>query len=503
MIFKRSFGSSMYGLVRYLLGEGKHNEHESQKVIAGCVEVLEFVGEQDMSLERRGELIAELEAPRVLHPDVGFKDGKYVWHCSFSIGEADGVLSDQVWAEISHKIMGHMGWDREGVSWAAFRHGFSEKGNDHVHLAVCRVDEKGRKLNEHYELNRIHEVCALIEKEYGLTRVDGREVGAVVNASKAELEKAARLGLVETERETLQRKVRAAAESVSNSEGFIDYLGSAGVSVHEHLDNETGVLRGYSFSLNDPAIKDPVRISGSKLGKDLTYPKLVKRWENKTKLDDLEQFGRLPWEQAADNVNRITNSVEGMDLAELSGLAADTAGVYSVLSERLEGAPGPLAAQAKLLSGAAQVKSSVSSSLESVAIVASQAMIHSGRGEIAGWLLLVARLQQLTELIQQNYELRENLHRAEQLSKTNNVLAVATQRELNKQILLQPGVTIVDSEGRHGKIVKTDKNQVTYQTVNGETKKTDTTDLNVVKPLTQKNDKPAHPHSAKDIEQEK
>ena len=62
--------------------------------------------------------------------------------------------------------------------------------------------------------------------------------------------------------------------------------------------------------------------------------------------------------------------------------------------------------------------------------------------------------KQLTTLIHQDYELRENLHRANKLKESNSVLAVSSQKELNQQIPLQPGVTVIDREGIQGEISK-------------------------------------------------
>jgi hypothetical protein len=94
-------GSKVSGLVRYLCGPGRHNEHVDQRLVAcwsgvdaQALAVVEpewtsgqvGVGERDY----RG-LIAELEAPMAYAERL---DANPVWHCPLRTAPGDRVLSD-------------------------------------------------------------------------------------------------------------------------------------------------------------------------------------------------------------------------------------------------------------------------------------------------------------------------------------------------------------------------------------------------------------------------
>ena len=101
-------GSKVGGLVRYLYGPGRHNEHVDQRLVAcwsgADPQVLAAVepewtaaGERDY----RG-LIAELEAPMAYAERM---DANPVWHCPLRTAPGDRVLTDAEWADIAADLI--------------------------------------------------------------------------------------------------------------------------------------------------------------------------------------------------------------------------------------------------------------------------------------------------------------------------------------------------------------------------------------------------------------
>ncbi|WP_405445641.1 hypothetical protein [Streptomyces erythrochromogenes] len=93
-------------------------------------------------------------------------------------------------------------------------------------------------------------------------------------------EKAARLGLAETARESLQRTVRTAAAQAHDDTDFLDRLRDAGLRVCERLRErlgDDGALVSQSVALpGDRAYcgSRPVWFAGSTLAYDLSLPRL-------------------------------------------------------------------------------------------------------------------------------------------------------------------------------------------------------------------------------------
>jgi hypothetical protein len=154
------------------------------------------------------DLARQLDATRVLYPDVVPYKDKHVWHCSFAIPEQDGELSNMVWGEIVEKVLTDVGFVEEGlggVFWAVFRHGKSrgvlneetnqfEGRNDHVHLAVNLIREDGTRINTWQDLVKLSKAAGRVEEQYGLTKADGRTAGTLKDPTRAEFEKADREG---------------------------------------------------------------------------------------------------------------------------------------------------------------------------------------------------------------------------------------------------------------------------------------------------------------------
>jgi len=163
-------GRKVGGLVRYLYGPGRHNEHENPHLVAswsGCTQqqlaVVEpewaGVGERDY----RG-LVAELEAP-ARYAERGERNP--VWHCPLRTAPADRVLTDGEWAEVAVDLMHRTGiaprGDDGGCRWVAVRH---DEVSIHVVAVLARQD--GARAHPANDWHHVRATCLAAEARYGL-----------------------------------------------------------------------------------------------------------------------------------------------------------------------------------------------------------------------------------------------------------------------------------------------------------------------------------------------
>ncbi len=330
MIPAVSYGSRMTGLVRYLAGPGRRNEHINQRAVAASsVEVFAAVGAGTMmNIEIADHLAGTLDEARlvfgveVTRVDRGAKQAainrgedwqsavavatrnENVWHCSLSVQPAEldalGVteLDDATWSAIAHDFMEGMGFEAQancaGARWVAIHHGKSSGGNDHIHIAATRVRDDGsivdlwapdprnpsRKVGDH---RRAQQVCRRIAAQRGLRVVSDPERGessrrGVSYRQEAAAEKA---GLAEVPHDVLRRQVWAIAVAAESEAEFVRTVRESGMLINPRWrGNEVG---GYSvgFPASRYANRDgqPVMHAAKKmLGDDYTLRRLRERW---------------------------------------------------------------------------------------------------------------------------------------------------------------------------------------------------------------------------------
>ena len=179
-------GGRMRGVVAYLVGPGKQNEHRSPHLVAGDPGLMSGWGQT--ALDRRGvavEIADYLDHPRrtfgtkVTIPVKG-SDGHHhgdrrdahVWHCSLSLQAAEGEISDEQWSAIAEEFASGMGFAGSDTApqcrWAAIRHGVSSGGNDHVHLVVSMVREDGSTARVNRDRPRAQKLAGELERKHGL-----------------------------------------------------------------------------------------------------------------------------------------------------------------------------------------------------------------------------------------------------------------------------------------------------------------------------------------------
>lgn len=460
MIAKISRGSSTPGLIRYLLGPTKDpsNVHHDQRAIASSASVVtdpEAAEHAGMSLERF--IALQMDAARLIHDQV--VTGGHVWHLSLSNRADDRPLEDDQWATIARHAMEALGFDDgTGTSapcpWVAIRHGESEAGNDHVHVAVSLVREDGTVASNWRDQVKISAVCKEMEKLYGLHVVDGRTAGATPVPTRAEVEKTSRDQLPEPPRTRLARVVRAAAEASNDEAEFVRRLRSQRVAVRpRYADGDTSKVTGYSVADLSHGGPPTVWFGGGKLAKDLRLPALragwtdledqAAAWSTGTPSDgslDAAGDGSAPVPADGSTVRREAMKFDGRgaqagidrvrqaaaqlvradpaNTTEWALAARRTAGALSALAARLEpDQPGPLSDLADLLAQSAQPAPRLPAGGGALAGVATLAAVANlatdGVGSDAAlWWLLAAELVKLAAEIQRGHVARGELQRA-------------------------------------------------------------------------------------------
>ncbi len=411
-------GGKVGGLVRYLYGPGRHNEHENPHLVAswsGCtlqeLAVVEpewaGVGERDY----RG-LVAELEAP-ARYAERGERNP--VWHCPLRTAPADRVLTDGEWAEVAVDLMHRTGiaprGDDGACRWVAVRH---DEVSIHVVAVLARQD--GARAHPANDWHQVRAACLAAEARYGLQVTAPADKTAARHTTRAEMEKAARAGQVVPARDWLRGQVQYAAAGAREPAVFLDRLRVAGVVVRERRDPD-GRLSGYAVGRREPA-GETVLFGGGKLAADLSLPRLLARWQAAGGAQEVsvpavavEPAERVAlWEQVSAAAAQATEQVRlatGQADEGGSGEAGDAAAAAEVLvaaSRLIEGdADGLLTQAARDYDRAARERrgglvpgSAGGSALRAAALRMAQGGRRPGRAEAAQVALLVAQIGRLS-----------------------------------------------------------------------------------------------------------
>ena len=227
-------GERVEGLVYYLYGPGRREEHTDPHIVAGW----RHPAELEPPLREDGKrdfrrLLGLLNQPHAAMGKWGFR--RPVWHCSMRAAPGDKMLSDDEWAQIACDVMNRTGLSPYGheddaVRWVAIRH-----GDDHIHIVAMLARQDRRRPRLDFERYRVREACRAAEERYGLRRTAPGDRTAARRPSRAESEKAARRGLAEPPRVTLRRHVSTAAAGAGSEQEFFARLAQAGVLLRSRL----------------------------------------------------------------------------------------------------------------------------------------------------------------------------------------------------------------------------------------------------------------------------
>ena len=409
-------GKGMRGLLSYLVGPGKRNEHTDPHLVAGDPAVLAWHDDHELGGVDAASIARHLDRPR--HAFAVDVPGGHVWHCSLSLRADEGELSDEAWGRIATSFLAKMGLDdqqgsKAPVRWVAVRHGVSSAGNDHVHLVVNRVREDGTKASVHDDYKRAQSACRELEAEHGLARLGAPEL-AGRGYQPAEVEAAARRAAqaayeatqgadsgagwkaldaaerdrlvraqsgVEAARVRLARTVRGCSTAAGDEAEFVRRLRRAGVLVRPRLaSGREDVVTGYSVGLRPTDGEKPVWYGGGRLDRDLTLPRLREEWPDTPQAAgeaaaewSAARRGQRPvapgrethqadpqlWQQAARELAALREQLRAVppgDVDTWARVARQTSGAYAAWSMRVEPTPGPLAAGAAALARCAQTR---------------------------------------------------------------------------------------------------------------------------------------------------
>lgn len=265
-------GSRTHGLLVYLYGPGKHEEHTDAHLVGSWDGFALDPGRDTDPQVTLARLTAALDLRVKQASDRA--PAKHVWHCSVRTAPGDRRLSDEEWNAVAQRIVHATGiapdGDPDGCRWIAVRH-----AEDHIHIVatLVRGDLRNPRLN--YDFNKAQSVCRRIEQEMGLRRLNAGDGTAAKNPTSAEKFKAERTGRPETSRETLREAVRQAVAGADDEKEFFTRLREAGLRVKVR-QAPSGDALGYNVALPGDRNRhgEPVWYPGSKLAPDLSLPKI-------------------------------------------------------------------------------------------------------------------------------------------------------------------------------------------------------------------------------------
>ncbi|RBL84990.1 mobilization protein, partial [Streptomyces cavourensis] len=190
-------GTNTRGLLAYLYGPGRHDEHLDPHIVAGFV----MLGMPDPGRTPDAtltQLAHHLDEPvHLRNSEFGKKITDHVWHCPVRAAPEDRHLSDTEWADIAQRIVEASGiappGDDLGCRWIAVRH-----ADDHIHILATTVREDGRRPKLHGSGIRVGDACRQIETDYGLRQLKKGDRTAGKRPTQAEMHKAQRLGWEQT-----------------------------------------------------------------------------------------------------------------------------------------------------------------------------------------------------------------------------------------------------------------------------------------------------------------
>ncbi|MFF4532876.1 relaxase/mobilization nuclease domain-containing protein [Streptomyces sp. NPDC001407] len=333
-------GSNTRGLLAYLYGPGRHDEHLDPHIVAGFA----MLGMPDPGRDENAtltELARHLDEPvRLRNSEFGQKITDHVWHCPIRAAPEDRYLSDTEWGEIAQRIVQAAGiapaGDDLACRWIAVRH-----ADDHIHILATTVREDGRRPKLHNSGIRVGDECREIEKDYGLRRLKKGDRTGTRRPTQAEMHKAERLGWGQTSREWLQDRIRAAIPHATSAEELLAYLEADGIEVKARR-SPSGDLLGYAVGRRGDLNKNGEQIyhPGGKIAPDLSLPKLKARLESSQPEEHptaRRNHPNTPWHQATDALDVLC-----VDLADDIRAQAHITALGELLEATAQKAPANL-----------------------------------------------------------------------------------------------------------------------------------------------------------------
>jgi len=317
-----STGSSTLGLINYLFGKGRRDEHTDPHIVAAW----DMAGAPDPGRDPEAtytQLAGRLDHHVNLRTRElgGKKPPQHVWHCPVRTAPGDRYLTDAEWAEVARRVVAATGiapeGDEQACRWIAVRH-----ADDHIHIMATTVRTDGRRPRTNRDGWRAQRECRKIEAEFGLSRLKSGDLTAPRTPTGAERAKAERQGQKETAREWLREQSYAVAAAVRSIDEYFTVLRSLGIQVRPRIGPETGEVTGYSLAApGDTASGEPVWYGGSKLAPDLSYNRLRERLATQDLADRPQQVAdpAEPWHRTETAIRQAHAFLDSDDDAAAQG----------------------------------------------------------------------------------------------------------------------------------------------------------------------------------------
>ena len=411
-------GDRMSGLMTYLVGPGRSNEHTEPHLVGGDPALLAWHDDAELDRDSALSVARHLDRPRAAYDTE--VNGGHVWHCSLSLRADEGMLIDDQWSKIASDFVRAMEFDdpdspKAPCRWVAVRHGVSKNGNDHIHIAVNLVREDGTKASIHNDFRRAQSAARALEAKYGLEQLESvkaerstrgydpaeREAQARARARAKYERTRSKLGadaptweaLADDDRQAriaselrtdqprylLALKVRAASTASDSEAEFVRRMRRSGLLVRpRYADGRTDVITGYSVAERPQAGERPIWYGGGHLGRDLTLPRLRDGWpdtvtgasEAADEWNAAKRGRRVVapgreasepdpelWDKRNAELSQLVDRLRSIpvdDRDTWATVARQTAGALAAWSNATEETPGDLAAAADALSRSAQ-----------------------------------------------------------------------------------------------------------------------------------------------------
>ena len=336
-----------YGLIRYLFGAGKRDEHTDQHLVASWNDYAPDPGRnpQHTIVQLAGQLDQPVRAIGDRAPATTF------WHCSVRADPGDRHLDDADWAAIARRIVTAVGIAPEGDTtacrWVAVRH-----AEDHIHIAATLVRQDGRRADLKFDQRKAQAEARQIEKDYGLRQLNPGDGTAAKNPTSQERFKAERTGRPETPRETLREAVRQALAGAATEAEFFTRLRDKGLRI-KLTEGSSGDVLGYAVALpgDRNAAGEPIWFAGSTLAADLSLPRIQRRLADGTADQDSSlrtEGARQHWSAPARGRRTATGIAERAVLLldhDSSEAAAQLVGTGELLDAIAQISPAPTRAE--------------------------------------------------------------------------------------------------------------------------------------------------------------
>ncbi|MFF5719297.1 mobilization protein [Streptomyces buecherae] len=277
-------GKRTLGLLHYLYGPGKAEEHIDPHLVASWDHAAPDPGRHPQATHQQLQRL--LDQPLALLTERQ-RAKKHVWHLSVRNGPTDRVLTDQEWGDVARRMVVAAGIDDgdqgSGCRWVAVRH-----ADDHIHIVATLAREDGYRPDLNRDAARVQAEARHLEMELGLRRLKPGDGTAAQRPTSAERHKAQRQGRERTAREELRETVRRAVAGAASDEEFFAKLSAAGLVIRKRTA-PSGDLLGYKVALPGDVNKDGelVFYPGARLAPDLSLPRIRERWSGDARAQDV------------------------------------------------------------------------------------------------------------------------------------------------------------------------------------------------------------------------